>query len=125
MYNVIRLLVDFRDESRVIGYIVSFGGKYSVGVSRQKAEELGIKDLDLMIYYDIPKESVVPIRGSKYAMVDRSMGYFEEFADVPVDEIGDKKVYYGHILDDMYIVPLDSEYALKRMKLESENKYVE
>lgn len=112
-------LVRFDDES-VIGFLANAGGQYSVAITKQFGHEHDVMDIDIAEWFELPVRVVVPIGVSAFAMQDKSQGYLEEYSSSPVETLGDRKVYYGYLFDDRYIVPLNSEAAWNRMIKEAE-----
>lgn len=117
-------LVSVHNEE-VIGFLVSAGWQYKVAITKAFGVEHGIADIDIAQWFEIPELAVVPVGRSKYAMCDRSMGFIAELADVPVEDMGDTKAYYGYIFRDQHIVPLDSQAAFDRMIKEAKGDVVE
>lgn len=111
------------NEKVLVGFGITLGGSYTCSVTLDKAKELGVKDVSIAHLMDFDEIEVVPIGTKSYGVVSNNSGFFEEFADSPMDYFGDKKLYYGYYFEDRYIVNLDSTSALDRMILEAEGVY--
>lgn len=112
-------LVSIKDES-VIGFLISAGGQYKVAVTKDFGVAIGVSDMDIAEYLVAPIHYVVPIGANRYAMYDRRMGFLEEYADIPVEDIGNQKVYWGYLFQEQHIVPMNSQTAVDRMIKEAE-----
>lgn len=123
MITVLRVLKDKFDN--VVGYVVSAGNTYSVSVTKEKAKELDVQDLDIIEYFDLPVDEVVQITRGSYALVENNSGFFEEFEDSKKDYFGDKTLYYGYYFEPKYIVSLDNDSAIRRMMLEDKKIYID
>ena len=110
----------------IIGYMISLGGTYQCSVTVEKAKELGVKDIEIAHLFDLEELDVIPIANlitekvTKYGVVNANKGFFEEFADSPRDYFGDRVIYYGYYFEPHFIVKLDDDFALNRMKAEKE-----
>lgn len=111
------------NEKVLVGFGITLGSNYTCSVTLDKAKELGVKDVSIAHLMDFDEIEVVPIGKKSYGVVSNNSGFFEEFADSPIDYFGDKKLYYGYYFEDRYIVNLDSTSALDRMILEAEGVY--
>ena len=111
------------NEKVLVGFGITLGGNYTCSVTLDKAKEVGVKDVSIAHLMDFDEIEVVPIGKKSYGVVSNNSGFFEEFADSPIDYFGDKKLYYGYYFEDRYIVNLDSTSALDRMILEAEGVY--
>ena len=112
-------------DNTIIGYQVSAGSVYTVAVTKGKAKEIGVVDIDLAEYFDLNEIIAVPTGKTTYGVVDQSSFYMEDYRDIPRDVLGDKKLYYGYCFDDRYIVTLDSDIAIKRMIDSANGTYIE
>lgn len=107
-------LVDVRS-GEIIGYLVSAGGQYKVAVTEDFGREIGVVDIYIADFYDVPVIEVVSIIGNRYAVVERSLGFIEEYADVRMTSFGNDHAYWGYLFKDQHIVPFNSSYAVERM----------
>jgi hypothetical protein len=119
-YSIVNKLVH---GDKVVGVTITLGGDYTCSVSVEKAKELGVEDIDIIQYMDYTNVDVIPIGTNKYALPEHKTSFFEDFADVPSDYFGDRRIYYGYLFEDRFIVPLDSESAINRMVLEKKGIY--
>ena len=117
-------LVSVRDEE-VIGFLVSAGGQYKVAITKAFGAEHDVPDIDIAQWFDLPELEVVPCGKSQYAMRDRSLGFMEELADTPVEDLGGTKVCYGFMFKDQHIVPMNSQAAFDRMIKEAKGDVIE
>lgn len=117
-------LVSVRDEE-VIGFLVSAGGQYKVAITKAFGAEHDVMDIDIAQWFDLPELEVVPCGRNQYAMKERSLGFIEELADTPVENMGGNKVLYGYMFCDQHIVPLDSQAAFDRMLREANGDVIE
>lgn len=105
------------------GYVITAGGSYSVGVSKDKAIELGVQDVEIAHLMDFNERVIVPIGKTKYAIPERNNGFFEELSDCARDYFGDRVVYYGYYFEPQNIIELDSDVAIQRMIAEVKGVY--
>lgn len=110
-------------DKKLVGFGISLGGNYTCSVSKEKAIELGVRDVDIAHLMDFAEVDVVPIGKDHYGVVANNSGFFEDFANSPIDYFGDRKLYYGFYFEDRYVVQLDNEIALKRMINEAKGVY--
>lgn len=114
-----------QSSGEVIGFLVSAGGQYKVAVTEAFGVAHAVADMDIAAWLEVPCLEVIPAGKKGYAIIDRSLGFMEEFADSPVEYLGDRKVYYGHLFNEQSIVPMDSEVAFDRMVKEAEGRVFE
>lgn len=118
-----KLVFSNNDEKVTVGYTISLGGNYTCAVTKEKAKELGVADIEIVQYMSFNELEVVPIACNKYALVENNSGFFEDYRESAKDYFGDKILYYGYYFKPQYIISLNNESALKRIVLESKNIY--
>lgn len=114
------VLVD-RVTGEIIGYEITSDNETVVGVTFDKAKELGVLDIEDLQYLDLPIIEVVSTRG-RYALIDYADIYISSNSDIPYEKNEDDSVsIYGYVFQSYRLMSLDNQAAIDRLSVEKED----
>lgn len=127
MLEIQSKLLDFKTKECV--GVVCLNGCTSVALSLDKAKDLGIEDIEIIEFLDVPAEDVVinTKRHNCFCKLDSSIGFLDNYEDIPYEMMGSitniidcKEVISGYVFNYLSFVELDNSEAIKRALSDSE-----
>ena len=103
----------------VLGYKIGNGDILTAAVTKEKAKELKVEDIEIVNYLDLEVIESIKGRGDTYAVLSREEIYLGDYAEVPYTRLDDKIALYGHVFNSNAICELNNNLAIERLKLNS------